>query len=287
MKIEGVSAASLLGNTGIQRTLKKSEETSSLTSALAASNASLVGASVVSLATQSASNMMSRNFVQATYERSRFVDATIASRQTEQSYSNKMNSLLSSMQSQFTQIASSIQVSSSDSTYVAAIISGEKIERTVEQVKDQEVSEKSEEDLKDTREALDQKAQEALAPKDADGNPLQTAVGTDSQTTSASTDAQPASAGQESQSETTPEVSTQTSATSEAPQQTSPADEDAADIDAVTSVTALADAAADTSDVEAGLPAAASAVTAAATADVAAGTSSPATVSNVSVDIMV
>jgi hypothetical protein len=114
-----------------------------------------------------ASNMLSTNFVTADATSSKYIKATISSLQTQNSFGDRMGSLLDGLSAQYSLLASSTQVSSGNGTYVAATLMQHRVEEGVQRTTENEVADQSSKNLDDLKEDIEQRAKEATQPQDA------------------------------------------------------------------------------------------------------------------------
>ncbi len=129
----------------------------------------------------SGKNLMSGNFFNANYEKSAYTKATLSGFEIEQSYRDKMNGLIDSLQAQADYIIAdkAAQGSKNPGGGVEELMRL-RADKAVARVARKEVSEASERSLEESRDDIDQAVEEAMAPKDAQGNPLPV-IGQDSE----------------------------------------------------------------------------------------------------------
>ncbi|MEA4858711.1 MAG: hypothetical protein AAGU21_19815 [Solidesulfovibrio sp.] len=114
-----------------------------------------------------ATNMLATNFVSTNSESSKYIKATISSLQTENSFGDRMGSLLDGLNAQYSLLASSMQVSSGNGTYVAATLMQHRVEDGVQRTTENEVADESAKNLDDIKQDIEQRAQDATQPQDA------------------------------------------------------------------------------------------------------------------------
>lgn len=127
-------------------------------------------------------NLLARNFVGGSEMDNKYIQATIDSFKTKRDMQNSLNqqgmTLLDAMGG-----IGGYSHGGSENEYVNAIFAALDAERKSKQMISRETVENAEENLEDTREAIEAKAEEALAPKDADGKPVVAPEDTAAQTT--------------------------------------------------------------------------------------------------------
>jgi len=126
------------------------------------------------------SSLLQNNFVQTQFVQSKYVTTTISSSQSERSFSDQMGSLLNSLGSQFSQVASGVHSADGNPQFITAYLMQHRVEDGVEQVTDDKYMDESAKNLDDIKENIDEKAQQATQPQDG---------GTQPQTTDAATTA--------------------------------------------------------------------------------------------------
>lgn len=114
-----------------------------------------------------ASNVLATNFVTTDATSSKYIKATISSLQTQNSFGDRMGSLLDGLSAQYSLLASSKQTSSGDGTYVAATLMQHRVEEGVQRTTENEVADQSSNNLDDIKEDIEQRAQDATQPQDA------------------------------------------------------------------------------------------------------------------------
>lgn len=114
-----------------------------------------------------ASNMLATNFVTTEAASSKYVKATISSLRTQNSFGDRMGSLLDGLSAQYSLLASSMQASSGNGTYVAATLMQHRVEEGVQRTTENEVADQSSKNLDDIKEDIEQRAQDATQPQDA------------------------------------------------------------------------------------------------------------------------
>ena len=114
-----------------------------------------------------ASNMLSTNFATTDATSSKYIKATISSLQTQNSFGDRMGSLLDGLSAQYSLLASSMQTSSGNGTYVAATLMQHRVEEGVQRTTENEVADQSSKNLDDIKEDIEQRAQDATQPQDA------------------------------------------------------------------------------------------------------------------------
>lgn len=130
------------------------------------------------LDSSSLSGVMSNNFLNRNYEKSEYTKSSLEGFQVEQSFGNKMQQLVSTLavsyQSTVTRLEQSRLYSNSsmDPRYMAAYLENQKAGRAVQQSVTEEVTKRSKEHLDESRDEIENAAQEAAAPRDAEGNIL-------------------------------------------------------------------------------------------------------------------
>jgi hypothetical protein len=113
-----------------------------------------------------ASNMLSTNFATTDATSSKYIKATISSLQTQNSFGDRMGSLLDGLSAQYSLLASSMQTSSGNGTYVAATLMQHRVEEGVQRTTENEVADQSSNNLDDIKEDIEQRAQDATQPQD-------------------------------------------------------------------------------------------------------------------------
>ena len=114
-----------------------------------------------------ASNVLSTNFATTDATSSKYIKATISSLQTQNSFGDRMGSLLDGLSAQYSLLASSMQASSGNGTYVAATLMQHRVEEGVQRTTENEVADQSSKNLDDIKEDIEQRAQDATQPQDA------------------------------------------------------------------------------------------------------------------------
>ena len=118
-------------------------------------------------------NLLARNFVGGSEMDNKYIQATIDSFKTMRDMQNSLNqqgmTLLDAMGG-----IGGYSHGGSENASVNAIFAGLEAERKSKQMISRETVENAEENLEDTRETIEAKAEEALAPKDTDGKPIVT-----------------------------------------------------------------------------------------------------------------
>ncbi|WP_029459096.1 hypothetical protein [Solidesulfovibrio alcoholivorans] len=114
-----------------------------------------------------ASNMLSTNFATTDATSSKYIKATLSSLQTQNSFGDRMGTLLDGLSAQYSLLASSMQVSSGNGTYVAATLMQHRVEEGVQRTTENEVADQSSKNLDDIKEDIEQRAQDATQPQDA------------------------------------------------------------------------------------------------------------------------
>lgn len=114
-------------------------------------------------------NMMAQNFASAEREESRYITARKTAFQTDGDMANRQNSILNAG------LAELNSLSDKDSTnYAVRSLIGKKAARRMLREQQQSAAEESQRNLKEIKEKIEEKAQEASAPKDENGNPIET-----------------------------------------------------------------------------------------------------------------
>ncbi|MYL82374.1 hypothetical protein GTA51_04375 [Desulfovibrio aerotolerans] len=153
-------------------------------------------------------NMLSGNFVKTNFEQSKYLASRLDSYQTEKSFSNSMNSMLTDLTAQLAVAASR----SGASIYVAATINAHKADKSVRQLVDQQVAQTSQASLDATRDDLEARAQAATdgsTATDATATGGEAAVVSTTAAVTASADtAAPATTGGETPTTQTPSAPT-------------------------------------------------------------------------------
>ena len=141
-----------------------------------------------------ASNMLSTNFATTDSTSSKYVKATLSSLQTQNSFGDRMASLLDGLSAQYSLLASSMQTSSGNGTYVAATLMQHRVEDGVQRTTENEVADQSSKNLDDIKEDIEQRAQDATQPQDATSQAGQDGAteGTAAPATAAAANAAPA-----------------------------------------------------------------------------------------------
>jgi len=120
------------------------------------------------VATTTSSSMMSGNFFNSNYERSKYVNSVISSRQQNQTFSTRMNSLVAGLTAQAQIWNAERQFGGAENTYVIGQRLMTASSAATTQVKKDETVTQSEKNLEELRENIEQKAEEATAGQDAD-----------------------------------------------------------------------------------------------------------------------
>ncbi|MGE4556170.1 MAG: hypothetical protein AB7D07_05060 [Desulfovibrionaceae bacterium] len=124
------------------------------------------------VATTTSASMMSGNFFNTNYERSKYVNSVISSRQQDQTFSTRMNSLVAGLTAQ-AQIWNTERQFGGASLIENTYVIGQRLmtasSAATTQVKKDETVTQSEKNLEELREDIEQKAEEATAGQDADG----------------------------------------------------------------------------------------------------------------------
>lgn len=118
-------------------------------------------------------NVMQRNFTSRNREQSKYVKHATAGQQAEKSFGDRMNSLVSVISSEIATAVAEVEARGSKTgaagrAYAKMLKAKSKVAGVIQE----EIQKKSEKHLKETREDIESKAQEALAPTDAQGNPI-------------------------------------------------------------------------------------------------------------------
>lgn len=114
------------------------------------------------------SNLMARNFVKLDFTQSKYVDASLQAARQEQSAVASMNAMitgLSSVAEMWTAEAASR--GSEASVYVTGQLLGFLADTKLDQVKDEETTEASEENLEEIKEDVEARAEEAVSPEES------------------------------------------------------------------------------------------------------------------------
>ncbi|EFL52460.1 conserved hypothetical protein [Solidesulfovibrio fructosivorans JJ]] len=163
-----------------------------------------------------ASDLLGNNFVHADSGQSKYVAATIMDLQTDMSFSDKMGSLLGSLDAQYAALTGS-----GVSKYAAAAIMQHKVKEGVKQVTNDEYMDQSADNLDNLKDDIEKRAEEATQPQDPSqgdaADTSQTADAADASTATTPGD-QDASTGQDAG---------QTADTQQTDDQTAPATETA------------------------------------------------------------
>lgn len=115
------------------------------------------------------SNLMSRNFFNANYKRSKYVTYSLEGLQLENTYATKMNSLVGSLVAQAALIDLQREFggdTKQDDTYIVGTMLATKSSKSVDSIRQEEVGEKSEETLEDAKKRIEDKAREALGQEE-------------------------------------------------------------------------------------------------------------------------
>ena len=145
-------------------------------------------------------NMLSGNFVKTNFEQSKYLTSRLASYQTDKSFGNSMNSLLTDLAAQFALTASR----NGNSKNIAATINAHKADNSVGQLVDQQVAKASQASLDATRDDLEARAEAAT-----DGSTATDATATGGEASAVSADAAaPAANGGETATQQTPAAPT-------------------------------------------------------------------------------
>ncbi len=147
-------------------------ETGSTTSAPVAQDLSIAdGIKNTAITPPDQPDMMARNFVGADDKESRYLSATLASfsamKKMRQSEQNTMTSILET----FGGISGPSLYDPHGNTKSVGATEAE-IKKILKMQAAKKIMEDAEEDMRDTKKRLEEKAQEAAAPKDANGNPI-------------------------------------------------------------------------------------------------------------------
>ena len=114
--------------------------------------------------TPDGSNMMSRNFAASEGKDTKYLDAVRVGLQTGRDMGNRQNSILSAG------MAALNAVDADD--YAQRNLMGMQAARRMREEQETTVREESERNLEENRKRIEEKAQDAMAPTDAEGNPL-------------------------------------------------------------------------------------------------------------------
>ncbi len=170
MVINSFSSGASLGNLVIKKEV--STDSAADTEAQAPEQAAAVEKTErTASSTTSSSSMMSGLFYDSNYERSKYVEAGISSRQQENSFSTKMNSLVSSLVAQAQiwdnerQFGGAVPI---ENTYLIGQRLGTASTMATNRVKSEETNTHSEKNLDDLREGIEQRAEEATTERDED-----------------------------------------------------------------------------------------------------------------------
>lgn len=115
------------------------------------------------------SNLMARNFVKLDFQQSKYVDASLQAAKQEQSAVASMNAMitgLSSVAEMWT--AEAAARGSEASAYVNGQLLGFLADTKLDQIKDEETNEASEENLEEIKEDVEAKAEEAVSPEESE-----------------------------------------------------------------------------------------------------------------------
>lgn len=112
------------------------------------------------------SNLMSRNFVSAEREESKYLKARKAGQEAVNNQANRQMAILN---------AGLAELSSLDGSggYAMRSLIGQKTARRIQEEGQQAVREESERNLKEIKDNIEEKTQEAVAPKDENGEPIE------------------------------------------------------------------------------------------------------------------
>ncbi len=121
-------------------------------------------------------NSMQGNFVRNDHEQSKYIKTTLSDKQSDKSFANKLGSLVGAMTSEMSyEIAARTARSPGAGGAIGAGVmyaKGLSSRRRVADVVEEEVSERAKEHLKKSRDDMEEKTAEAMAPSDAAGNPI-------------------------------------------------------------------------------------------------------------------
>ncbi|OLN25185.1 hypothetical protein DVDV_3566 [Desulfovibrio sp. DV] len=106
-------------------------------------------------------NMLSGNFVKTNFEQSKYLTSRLDSYQTDKSFGNSMNSMLTDLAAQFALTASTLHAADGNPQYLAAYLNKHKADNSVGQLVDQQVAKASQASLDATRDDLEARAEAA------------------------------------------------------------------------------------------------------------------------------
>jgi hypothetical protein len=115
------------------------------------------------------SNLMAGNFADPNPEKSKYLLATMKSFETERSFKNKLDSIVSLLKAGLDE----------DNKYTQATLTSIRAKRHLQQIQNEEIVEESKERLKKDREGLSEAAQGEEAALEANGNPVAAATSGD------------------------------------------------------------------------------------------------------------
>lgn len=127
-------------------------------------------------------NVMNRNFYNDNYEKSVFTMARLESFETEKSFANSLMGMVDTLMAYQQQVRAEMEARSGgggltgsmQTGYVPNTLAGLKAYGLTKRTVEEEVSKEAKQHLDETKKAIEEAAQEAMAPKDAEGNPIPT-----------------------------------------------------------------------------------------------------------------
>ena len=128
------------------------------------------------------SNMMNRNFFNSNYEKSAFTMAGLESFETEKNFANSLLGMVDTLMAYQQQARAEMEARSGGGGltgsmqpgYVPNTLAGIKAYGPTKRTVEEEVSKGAKQHLDETKEAIEEAAQEAVAPKDAEGSLIPT-----------------------------------------------------------------------------------------------------------------
>lgn len=135
--------------------------------------AAVAGENAGNTAFSQASNLMSGNFFRDDFAKSRYTQASLNAFRDEQSLSNRLSSTITSVMAAMNYEIAARSARGSDSNVASMVkaTAGLRARKAVTLVINKEVQDRSEEELKKSREAMKEAAARAMGSRDAEGTP--------------------------------------------------------------------------------------------------------------------
>jgi hypothetical protein len=122
----------------------------------------------ISSAHTASSNLMSENFFSADRKESKYIKAGRAGREAVAKQANRQMAILNAGLAELNALSAK-----DGGNYAIRNLIGQKTARRMQEERQQTVREESERNLEEIKENIEQKAQEAVIPKDENGNPVE------------------------------------------------------------------------------------------------------------------